>query len=104
MCRGVRRGMPRTKSVALVPWFCPYCVMRVILLPHPGTQSEAAQQAALRLGPYMKNVPTTLVGLGAAGRRVLSAGQQGRATLKVSEARRKLGSGQTQGQVSARRA
>ncbi|GFR40983.1 hypothetical protein Agub_g1648, partial [Astrephomene gubernaculifera] len=56
--------------------------------------SEAAQQAALRLAPYAKNVPTTLVGLGAGGRRVLSAGPQGRSSpLKVSEARRKPGPG-----------
>ncbi|EFJ51938.1 hypothetical protein VOLCADRAFT_103129 [Volvox carteri f. nagariensis] len=57
--------------------------------------SEAAQEAALRLGPYVKNVPTTLVGLGPAGggRRVCSAGHQGRGLLKVSEARRKPGPG-----------
>ncbi|GLC63515.1 hypothetical protein PLESTF_000044600 [Pleodorina starrii] len=57
--------------------------------------SEVAQQAALRLGPYVKNVPTTLVGLGGGGggRRVLSAGHQCRGPLKVSEARRKPGPG-----------
>ncbi|KAG2448371.1 hypothetical protein HYH02_006953 [Chlamydomonas schloesseri] len=55
--------------------------------------SEAAQQAALKLAPYLKNVPTTLVGLGGGpggGRRVLSAGPGGRGSqLKASEARRK---------------
>ncbi|PNH05861.1 hypothetical protein TSOC_007844 [Tetrabaena socialis] len=57
--------------------------------------SEAAQQAALKLGPYLKNVPTTLVGLGAGTRRVLSAGPQGRnGPLKASEARRKHGPSQ----------
>ncbi|GIL73112.1 hypothetical protein Vretifemale_3324 [Volvox reticuliferus] len=71
-------------------------VMQYLTLSwHPmPSQSEAAQQAALRLGPYIKNVPTTLVGLGAGGgRRVLSAGHQGRGPLKVSEARRKPGVG-----------
>eukprot|EP00198_Chlamydomonas_reinhardtii_P013569 XP_001702906.1 predicted protein [Chlamydomonas reinhardtii] len=66
--------------------------------------SEAAQQAALKLAPHLKNVPTTLVGLGGGpggGRRVLSAGPGGRSNqLKASEARRKPPSGaspQTQG-------
>ncbi|GLI69072.1 hypothetical protein VaNZ11_013616 [Volvox africanus] len=65
--------------------------------------SEAAQQAALRLGPYIKNIPTTLVGLGAGvGRRVLSAGHQGRGPLKVSEARRKPGQGASYSQGDRR--
>ncbi|KAG2499922.1 hypothetical protein HYH03_002209 [Edaphochlamys debaryana] len=55
--------------------------------------SEAAQQAALKLGPYNKNVPTTLVGLGVAapGRRVLSAGPQGRSPARGVDPRRKPG-------------
>ncbi len=68
-------------------------LLGVWLLP----QSEAAQQAALKLAPYLKNVPTTLVGLGGGpggGRRVLSAGPGGRGgQLKASEARRKPPSG-----------
>lgn len=68
-------------------------------------QTEAACQAALKLAPYLRNVPTTLVGLGAAGtRRVASAGPQGRSSpLKASEARRKVGSVLSAAQVGPMR-
>ncbi|KAG2442600.1 hypothetical protein HXX76_002685 [Chlamydomonas incerta] len=70
--------------------------------------SEAAQQAALKLAPHLKNVPTTLVGLGGGpggGRRVLSAGPGGRSNqLKASEARRKPPSGSSPQPQGDRRA